>query len=126
MDGRETGTEAGRHEKSNNLTPMEGVMRLLSHKTQRMVRKLEAFFILLVVSVAASGLAFAQQPAQKSGGSAANSASMPKSPAMKRVVESSAPGGPQKLPLRRVVLYKSGIGYFEHDGHVRGNEDVEI
>jgi hypothetical protein len=25
-----------------------------------------------------------------------------------------------------VVLYKSGIGYFEHDGHVRGNEDVEI
>jgi hypothetical protein len=32
----------------------------------------------------------------------------------------------QKLPLRRVVLYKSGVGYFEHDGHVRGNEDIDI
>ena len=45
---------------------------------------------------------------------------------MKKVVENSEALGPQKLPLRRVVLYKSGIGYFEHDGHVRGNEDVEI
>nr|HEV7953969.1 DUF4139 domain-containing protein [Candidatus Acidoferrales bacterium] len=32
----------------------------------------------------------------------------------------------QKLPLRRVVLYKSGVGYFEHDGHVFGNEDIDI
>jgi hypothetical protein len=32
----------------------------------------------------------------------------------------------QKLPLRRVVLYKSGVGYFEHDGRVRGNEDIDI
>ena len=78
-------------------------------KTRRIVRKVEAFFILLVVSVALSGFAFAQQKA-----------------AAKRPVESSVPGGPQKLPLRRVVLYKSGIGYFQHDGHVRGNEDVEI
>jgi hypothetical protein len=31
-----------------------------------------------------------------------------------------------KLPLRRVVLYKSGVGYFEHDGAVYGNQDVEI
>ncbi len=31
-----------------------------------------------------------------------------------------------KLPLRRVVLYKSGVGYFEHDGAVHGNQDVEI
>jgi len=32
----------------------------------------------------------------------------------------------QKLPLRRVVLYKSGVGYFEHAGTVNGNENVEI
>jgi hypothetical protein len=32
----------------------------------------------------------------------------------------------QKLPLRRVVLYKSGVGYFEHDGRVLGNEDIDI
>ena len=30
------------------------------------------------------------------------------------------------LPVRRIVLYKSGIGYFEHLGKVRGNEDLTI
>ena len=34
--------------------------------------------------------------------------------------------GTQKLPLRRIVLYKSGVGYFEHAGNVRGNASVEI
>src|SRR6188474_3701419 len=33
---------------------------------------------------------------------------------------------PDSLPVRRVVLYKSGIGYFEHLGRVRGNQDVTI
>ena len=32
----------------------------------------------------------------------------------------------QRLPLRRIVLYKSGVRYFEHDGQVRGNQDIEI
>jgi len=31
-----------------------------------------------------------------------------------------------KLPVRRVVLYKYGVGYFEHLGHVRGNQDVHV
>src|SRR5256886_164041 len=31
-----------------------------------------------------------------------------------------------KLPVRRVVLYKNGVGYFEHLGHVRGNQDVHV
>ena len=31
-----------------------------------------------------------------------------------------------RLPVRRVVLYKSGVGYFEHVGRVRGNQDVTI
>jgi hypothetical protein len=30
------------------------------------------------------------------------------------------------LPIRRVVLYKNGVGYFEHIGRVRGNEDIHI
>jgi hypothetical protein len=37
-------------------------------------------------------------------------------------VSESAP----KLPVRRVVLYKNGIGYFEHLGRVRGSQDVHI
>jgi hypothetical protein len=30
------------------------------------------------------------------------------------------------LPIKRVVLYKNGIGYFEHLGRVRGNQDVTV
>jgi len=30
------------------------------------------------------------------------------------------------LPVKRVVLYKTGVGYFEHLGVVRGNQDVTI
>ena len=31
-----------------------------------------------------------------------------------------------KLPVRRVVLYKNGVGYFEHLGRVHGSQDVHI
>ncbi|PYU79417.1 MAG: hypothetical protein DMG51_17250, partial [Acidobacteria bacterium] len=31
-----------------------------------------------------------------------------------------------KLPVRRVVLYKNGIGYFEQLGRVRGSQDVHV
>jgi hypothetical protein len=34
--------------------------------------------------------------------------------------------GAGKLPVRRVVLYKNGVGYFEHLGHVRGSQDVYV
>ena len=30
------------------------------------------------------------------------------------------------LPVRRVVLYKSGVGFFEHQGQVRGDQSVAI
>ena len=30
------------------------------------------------------------------------------------------------LPVKRVVLYKNGVGYFEHVGRIRGNQNVEI
>ena len=38
------------------------------------------------------------------------------------VPETQAPD----LPVRRVVLYKNGLGYFEHLGRVRGNQDIHI
>ena len=31
-----------------------------------------------------------------------------------------------RLPVTRVILYKNGVGYFEHSGHVRGSQDVNI
>jgi hypothetical protein len=40
--------------------------------------------------------------------------------------EVGAPAAAAHLPVRRVVLYKNGIGYFEHTGRVRGNQEVNI
>ncbi|SNS92751.1 protein of unknown function [Granulicella rosea] len=31
-----------------------------------------------------------------------------------------------QLPVTRVALYKNGVGFFEHDGHVTGNQAVTI
>ena len=35
-------------------------------------------------------------------------------------------GAADTLPVRRVVLYKAGIGYFEHLGNVRDRQDVTV
>jgi hypothetical protein len=40
--------------------------------------------------------------------------------------QQAAPAEPAQLPVRRVVLYKSGVGYFEHRGAVTGSVDVAI
>src|SRR5262245_33116419 len=31
-----------------------------------------------------------------------------------------------RLPVKRVVLYKNGVGYFEHSARVDGNQDLNI
>jgi hypothetical protein len=36
------------------------------------------------------------------------------------------PGVIKNLPVRKVVLYKNGVGYFEHAGTVSGNQKVAI
>jgi len=36
------------------------------------------------------------------------------------------PGTIKDLPVRKVVLYKNGVGYFEHSGSVTGNQRVAI
>jgi hypothetical protein len=54
--------------------------------------------VLLAFVVAASSLPRAQQP----------------------------PGGANRLPVKRVVLYKAGVGYFEHLGEVAGSQDIGI
>jgi hypothetical protein len=99
---------------------MEVAMLFLRNKTQRIIRKIETFLTLLIVSSALTGFSYAQQKVQSSAPKSAAPATL------KRSVENGNYSGPQKLPLRRVVLYKSGIGYFQHDGRVRGNEEVEI
>jgi len=64
------------------------------------------------------------------GSAASASGAEPVEKAGVRDVRESASGSAseaaEKLPVRRVVLYKNGVGYFEHLGRVRGNQDVHI
>jgi hypothetical protein len=43
----------------------------------------------------------------------------------RRVTATPAPVS-ATLPVRRVVLYKNGVGYFEHVGQVRGNDTISV
>src|SRR5216683_447644 len=50
----------------------------------------------------------------------------PKSAEAANEARESANPTAAKLPVRRVVLYKNGVGYFEHLGRVRGSQDVHV
>jgi len=43
-----------------------------------------------------------------------------------RVIAAATPSVGDRLPVRHVALYKNGVGYFEHDGKVHGNQSVTI
>ena len=38
----------------------------------------------------------------------------------------TTPDSSARLPVKRVVLYKNGVGYFEHQARVHGTQDVNI
>jgi hypothetical protein len=50
----------------------------------------------------------------------------PKNPESASEARKNANPTAAKLPVRRVVLYKNGVGYFEHLGHVRNSQDVHV
>src|SRR5512138_33598 len=66
-------------------------------------------FLLGLVAMSAPGWAQAPKPAAVA------------EPAKMTRAEEAA-----RLPVKRVVLYKNGVGYFEHTGRVRGSQDVTI
>ena len=43
-----------------------------------------------------------------------------------RPVSDSAAGAQERLPVKRVVLYKNGVGYFEHSARVHGTQELNI
>src|SRR5467141_3465874 len=53
-------------------------------------------------------------------------ATKPRNAQAAREARESANPATAKLPVRRVVLYKNGVGYFEHLGRVRGSQDVHV
>ncbi|MGA3068946.1 MAG: hypothetical protein ABSD43_01920, partial [Terracidiphilus sp.] len=76
------------------------------------VRRILAVFCLAVFTVTLA----AQSPAESQ---AKTKPSAPKA-------QLAAPQVLKDLPVRKVVLYKNGVGYFEHAGSVTGNQRVTI
>src|SRR6185437_3502449 len=81
------------------------------------MRRLFAF-VCFVVFATASVLSHAQT---KTGAKPGATRSITPEPAAKPQL-----AAPQVLPVRKVVLYKNGVGYFEHAGSVTGNQRVSI
>lgn len=76
------------------------------------MRRPLALLLVALVSLLASGFA---QPAK--------SAAKPAKPVSRAgLTAAELP----ELPIRRVVLYKNGVGYFEHQGRVTGNQELNI
>lgn len=46
--------------------------------------------------------------------------------ALTALAANAAESTAEKLPVRRVVLYKNGVGYFEHTGRVHGAQELRI
>ncbi|HWY57326.1 MAG TPA: hypothetical protein VNZ03_22875 [Terriglobales bacterium] len=67
--------------------------------------------LIAVITVAFSGAALAEPKPD------------PPLPEESQTTESDSAG---RLPVKRVVLYKNGVGYFEHSARVRGNQDLAI
>jgi hypothetical protein len=61
-------------------------------------------------------------PAQEKNAATTNSSSAEIAAGARESANASA----AKLPVRRVVLYKNGVGYFEHLGRVHGSQDVHV
>jgi hypothetical protein len=51
-----------------------------------------------------------------------------KSPTPKTAAKTTPPASEEynRLPVQRVVLYKNGVGYFEHSARVRGKQELNI
>src|SRR5229473_2439438 len=52
--------------------------------------------------------------------------STPQSEPGAREIRGASADSAANLPVRRVVLYKNGVGYFEHLGRIRGNQTVHV
>ncbi len=80
-----------------------------------------ALVVLVVAFITAGAPALLAQPAQTPAASAPRA-----QPPSAATLAPSSPADAARLPVRRVVLYKNGIGYFEHVGRVRDNGAIAI
>jgi hypothetical protein len=82
---------------------------------------------LLVVFTAAlfTGAAFSQAQTKSESAKTAKPAGQVSSSQVSPSQPSSNDAS-SRLPVKRVVLYKNGVGYFEHAARVRGNQELAI
>jgi hypothetical protein len=79
--------------------------------------------VLMIGAVAVPAIASPQNRNARAGAKAA----VPAAAASRSQTDSQIAAESQsKLPIRRVILYKTGVGYFEHLGEVRGDQVVGI
>ncbi len=82
-------------------------------------------FALVVAAIAVPLAATAQSHADPANKKTANVSEVaPANPAAE--AKPAEDNSTAKLPVRRVILYKTGVGYFEHLGQVRGDQKVQI
>src|SRR5271170_4283266 len=79
------------------------------------------FLSLFILAIPAAGIP--QKPSQSATNPPAKAVA-PAAPAAQAEPTQEISG--TKLPVRRVVLYKTGVGFFEHLGSIRGDQTVRI
>ena len=92
--------------------------------------------VIVVAALLATAFSVTSQPPMGKTVTAADTAGQVQVTANKDASAKPAPGGEEKspqdkqgtatLPLKRVVLFSSGVGYFEHDGKVTDNAKVDL
>ena len=81
-------------------------------------------FLLVFTAALITGAAFSQQTKGESA--------KPNKPAAQAAASElssnpiSSNDASSRLPVKRVVLYKNGVGYFEHAARVHGNQELAI
>jgi hypothetical protein len=80
------------------------------------------FYVLIFTFVLASAQAQSPQTPAKTQSAKATAAAAPS----KSSAESGEDASSRKLPVRRVILYKTGVGYFAHQGQVHGDQIMQI
>ncbi|MFY9673911.1 MAG: hypothetical protein WAK13_05635, partial [Terriglobales bacterium] len=71
-------------------------------------------------------LPFGAQQSTAQNGGAQGSHAQKKSVAEQPATTAEAKPAAARLPVKRVVLYKNGVGYFEHTARVHGTQDLRI
>jgi hypothetical protein len=85
------------------------------------IHRLSVFVLVSVTTLAQSTPEKQNNPSQQ-----VQSAETKTSATRAKEAREPEPTSSVALPVKRVVLYKNGVGYFEHTGRVRGSQDLGI